>query len=209
MLSEKQQKIFEWLDNKLQLPVFADAYKGAVYSLKKQSPGYITFVSHTGRDILNSLAKIVAGIKGGKTQYEQLVDELQKKWQEDWRGQGLTSSQPQKEGHVIPCHVCEMIYNLIEKHKEGRSRSRGAGELFLNMFLGDSQIDTIPNLKKWKEAKKFFLKLAHLREMRFSMDVPIKLAENFKILEEFLYIAATREYSRIRSLDAILEEANK
>ena len=209
VLTKKQQKIFEWLDNKLQLPVFADAYKGAVFSLKKQSPGYLNFVSHTGRDILNLLAKTVAGITGGRTQYEQLVDKLQEKWLVEWRGKGLTSPKHLGEGHVIPYQVCEMIYNLIEKHKEGRQRSREADDYFFKIFLGYSDKDKIPNLKKWKEAKVFFLKRAHLREKSFTSDDPSELAENFKVLEEFLYIAATREYSRIRSLDAILEEANK
>lgn len=209
VLTEKQRQIFEWLDSKLQLPVYADAYKGAVYSLKTKSPGYITFVSHSGRDIMNSLARTVAGITSAQVQYPQLVGELQKKWQVEWRGQGLTSPQHQGAGHMIPYRVCEMISNLITKHKEGCHRSQGAGELFFNMFLGDSDIDRIPNLRKWKEAKNFFFGCAHLREKEFSLDDPSKMAENFKILEEFLYIAATSEFSRISSLNEILEEANK
>ena len=206
MLTEKQQKIFEWLDNKLQLPVFADAYTGAVLSLKTKSPGYVTFVSHIGRDIMNFLANTVVGIKGGKTQYVDLVDELQKKWQDDWRGPGITSPQYQDEGHMIPYQVCGMISNLIKEHKEGRRRSQEADDYFFNTFLGYSDKDRIPNLKKWKEAKLFFLKRAHLREKKFSLGDPSELTEKFKMLEEFLYIAATSEYSRIKSLDAILEK---
>ena len=208
-LTEKQQKIFEWLDNKLQLPVFADAYKGAVISLKKKSPGYVTFVSHTARDIMNFLAKTVAGIRGGRTQYEQLIDDLQEKWKDDWRGHGLTSSKHLGKGHVIPFQVCEMIYNLVKKHKEGRSRSRGADELFFNMFLGFSDKDKIPSLEKWEEVKDFFLKRAHLREKKFTLDDQSELEENFKWLENCLYIAATSEYSRTSTLNEILEETNK
>lgn len=207
VLTEKQQKIFEWLDNKLQLPLFADAYKGAVNLLKKKPPGYVTFVSHIGRDIMNLLAKTVAGITGGRTQYVQLVDGLQKEWQEEWRGKGLTSPQHQGEGHLIPYHVCEVISNLITEHEEGRRRSQEADDYFFNIFLGDSDKDRIPNLNKWKEAKDFFMGSTHLRVERFSLEAPSKLAQNFKMLEEFLYIAATSEYSRIRILDAILEEA--
>ena len=207
VLTEKQQKIFEWLENKLQLPVFADAYKGAVHLLKSKSPGYITFVSHTGRDIMNQLAKTVADIKGGQVQYVQLVNGLQKEWREAWRGQGLTSPQYQGEGHMIPFQVCEIISNLIEEHEKGRSRNQEADDYFFNIFLGYSDKDRIPNLKKWKEAKDFFMGCTHLRVKRFSSEAPSDLAEHFKMLEEFLYIAATSEYSRIRSLDAILEEA--
>ena len=199
------------MDNKLQLPVFAEAYNGAVLLLKTKSPGYVTFVSHTGRDIMNFLANTVAGIRGGRTQYVDLVDELQKKWQKkwqkEWRGHGLTSPQYQNEGHVIPYHVCGLISNLIKEHEGGRRRSQEADDYFFSIFLGYSDKDRIPNLKKWNEAKHFFLKRAHLREKKFKLDDPTELEENFKMLEEFLYIAATSEYSRIRSLDAILEEA--
>lgn len=209
VLTEKQQQIFEWLNSKLRFPVYADAYKGAVCLLKMKSPGYVTFVSQTGRELMNSLPRAVAGIKSSQVQYVQYVGELEKKWQNEWRGQGLTPSQHHGEGHVIPYNVCEMIADLIEKHLEGRRRDQGKDDSFFNTFLGYSDQDKIPNLKKWKETKNFFQKRNHFREEGFSLEEQSKVAENFKILEDFLHIAATSEYSRIRSLDAILEEANK
>lgn len=207
MLTEKQQTIYEWLDNKLQLSVYAEAYKGAVHLLKEKYPGYVTFVSHTGRDIMNSLAKDVAGITTSRVEYEQLVEKI--KWQDEWRGQGLSPSQHQGDGHTIPYNVCARITNLIEKHKEGKSRNQRAGDFFFDTFLGHSDIDKTSNLKKWNEARKFFLKTTHLREKGFSEEAPSKVKEHFETLEKFLYIAATSEYSRIRSLDEILEEANR
>lgn len=210
VLTEKQQQIFEWLNSKLRLPVYAEAYKGAVCLLKKKSPGYVTFVSQAGRELMNSLSRAVAGgIKSPQVQYVQYVNELEKKWENEWRGQGLTPSQYSGEGHVIPYNVCEMIANLIEEHREGRHRSQGKDDSFFNTFLGYSDQDEIPNIKKWKDAKDFFQKRTHFREEGFSLEDQSKVAENFKILEDFLHIAATSEYSRIRSLDAILEEANK
>ncbi len=209
MLTGNQQQIFEWMNDRLHLPVYADAYKGAVCLLNKKVPGYVTFVSHTGRDILNSLPQTVAGITNPRVQYEDLVNKLQKKWQDEWRGQGLTLSQHDEIGHMIPYDVCDLVIELIKEHEEGRERSQGKGELFLNTFLGDSDRDRIINLRKWKEAKRFFVECAHLREKRFSSETLSKVEEYFKVLEEFLYIAATRAYSRIRSLDEILEQANK
>lgn len=209
MLTGNQKKIFEWMNNILHLPVYADAYKGAVCLLKMKAPGYVTFVSHTGRDILNSLPQTVAGITNPQVQYVDLVNKLQNKWQDKWRGQGLTSSQTDEIGHMIPYKVCDMVNELIKEHEEGRKRSQGKGEFFFNTFLGESDRDRITNLRKWKEASRFFVECAHLREKKFSLETLSKVEEHFKVLEGFLYIAATSQYSLIRSVDEILEQANK
>ena len=57
--------------------------------------------------------------------------------------------------------------------------------------------------------KELFLFNVHICvKMNFSNEGLSKIAENFRILEEYLYIAAELEYSRIKTLDNILEEAN-
>ena len=207
VFTEKQQLIFEWL-NKLQLPVYAEAYKGAVRLLKEKSSGYGTFVSHTGRDIMNSLARAAVGIPSGRSQYEQLIDKLEKKWQDERHRQGPISHEYMGEGHVISQDIWVMITNLIEENKEGRRRNQEARELFFDMFLGSLDKDKDAIRKQWKGVRDFFFKCAHLREEDFSDEVLSNIAENFRILEEFLYIAAELEYSRMKTLDKILEEAN-
>ena len=99
-LTKKQQRIYDWL-NKLQLPVYAEAYKGAVRLLREKSSGYGTFVSHTGRDLMNSLARTVVGTRPDRVQYEQLVDNLEKKWEDERHRRGPTSPTGQGEQHVI------------------------------------------------------------------------------------------------------------
>lgn len=209
MLTEKQQKIYEWLDDKLKLPVYAEAYKGAVDMLNGKYPGYITFVSHTGRDIMNQLARIVSGISTSQVDNKKLIGNLADKWKDEWRGQELSLIQSHGDGHTIPYNVCNMVTDLIEQNKDGTIRNKGADDLFFDTFLGYSERNRIPSMKKWRKAKKFFAKRAHLREGNFSEEESPELEENFQTLEEFLYIAATRQYSRVRSLDAILEKANK
>ena len=39
MLTTEQQRVFDWLNDKLGLPVFAEAYKGALHLLDERSPG--------------------------------------------------------------------------------------------------------------------------------------------------------------------------
>ncbi len=84
MLTERQQTVFDWINDDLELPVFAEAYKGALDLLNKKSAGYITFISHAGRDLMNLLASAVKGTKGGRVQYEQLVDKFKDDWKDEW-----------------------------------------------------------------------------------------------------------------------------
>jgi hypothetical protein len=71
-LNEKQQRVYEWLNNDLSLPVFAEAYKGAIILLGHKPAGYISFVAHTGRNLINRLASTVAGIKSERVQYQDV-----------------------------------------------------------------------------------------------------------------------------------------
>ena len=209
MLTKKQQLIYDWL-NKLRLPVYAEAYKGAVSLLKEKSPGYGTFVSHTGRDIVNSLARAVIGIQGGRVQYEQMIDTLEKKWREKPRDPGSTTLRKDGDGHVISVDVFEMIEVLIKKHKEGRRRNQESGELFISTFLDYPDKEREPVRKKWRQLQQFFVGCAHLREEDLSDDILSTIESNFRTLEEeFLYIAAVRENSRLKTLGRILEETNR
>ena len=206
--AEERQQIYRWLSDKLRLSVYADAYLGATRLLEQRSPGYITFVSHAARDLMNGLARTVAGIGASQVQYRQHVDRLQEVWKDEWRGEGIATSEEENEGHLIPHEVCKMIADLIGEHMKGRRRSEGADDLFFNTFLGYSDKDKIPNMSRWRDAKRFFLANTHLRERAVQEDVHSKVEENFRILEDFLFVAATSEYSRIGTLDAILEKAN-
>lgn len=209
MLTAKQQLIHDWLV-KLRLPVYAKAYIGAVRLLKEKSPGYGTFVSHTGRDIVNSLARAVIGIQGGRVQYEQMIDILDRNWRPEWRNLGSASLRENGDGHMITVDVCEMITDLIEKHKEGRRRNQESGELFISTFLDYTDKDRESVHKKWRQLQQFFVGCAHLREENLSDDLLSTIESSFRILEdEFLYIAAVRENSRLKTLDRILEETNK
>ena len=208
MLTKKQQLIYNWL-HKVKLPVYAEAYKGAVHQLNEKAPGYGTFVSHTGRDLVNSLARAVIGLQTDRVQYDQLVDKLDKNWRDEWRRAEWASFEQHGEGHAIPDDVCKLITTLIDKHKEGRLRKKESGEIFIRTFLGYNDEDTSVIRKKWRALQDFFVGRAHLREEDFSDEALSQIETNFGILEdEFLYVAAAREYSRLKTLDGILEETN-
>lgn len=210
-LNIEQQRVYEWLNDSLSLPVFAEAYKGAVFLLSQKPSGYISFVAHAGRDLMNRLASTVVGIKSEHVQYQQHIDQLQSDWKDEWRFSDDLSPEVIENGHLIPIHVCQRITTLIEEHKSGRIRSSEADGLFFSTFLDYSDKDKIPSnfLSEWKAAKKWFLGHAHLREQSFRTETDGDLVKHFKCLDSYLYIAASSQYERLKALNEILESTNR
>ena len=209
-LNIEQQRVYEWLNDGLNLPVFAEAYKGAAILLSQKPSGYISFVAHAGRDLMNSLASTVAGIKSERVQYQQHIDKLQSDWRDEWRLSDDLSSEVVENGHFIPVRVCQRITTLIEEHKSGRIRSSEADGLFFSAFLDYSDKDKIPSnfLSEWKAAKDWFLGHAHLREKSFQAETDGDLVKHFNCLDGYLYIAASSQYERLKALNEILDETN-
>jgi hypothetical protein len=221
MLNSEQQRVFNWLDNELQLPVFAEAYKGALLFLKDKPPGYITFVSHAGRDLMNILVSTAEGIwqqetskeegkQKGRVQYHDALDKLEKEWKSEWGAGGFKKSDDTENGHLIPYEICQNIKDLIEEHRKGRLRNTDADYLFFSKFLDYFEKEKVPenSLLDWRAAKKWFRKHAHVREGKFSEEDSSDVLKHFQTLHGFLHGAAISEYERIKSLNEILEEAN-
>lgn len=209
-LKNEQRIVYEWLGERLRLPVFAEAYRGAVTLLVEKSPGYISFVSHAGRDLMNGLASTVAGIKSTRVQYQTHIDRLLSDWKDEWRQSDELSPEVAANGHLIPVLVCQKITALIEEHKSGRLKSSDANGLFFSTFLDYSDRGKIPTnfLSEWKTAKDWFLGHTHLREKPYSARTKDELEKHFKCLDGYLYIAASSQYDRLRGLDEILDATN-
>lgn len=210
-LNYEQQRIFDWLNIELGLPVFADAYKGASVLLNLKSEGYVSFVAHAGRDLMNGLAATVAKVKSERVQYQQHVDELQKHWQDSWRLEDDLSPELVTQDHHIPAKVCQMISDLIASHNSGRMRSADADSLFFSTFLDYSDRDKIPAnfLSEWKNTKQWFLAHAHLREKPFIEKTERDIEKYFNCLDGYLYIAASSQYDRLREINEILDATNQ
>ena len=208
-LSTEQQTVFNWLNDELELPVYAEAYKGALELLEKKSPGYVTFVSHAGRDLMNGLARLGTGRE--QTPYPDLVDELQNYWEDEWGTAGVDNMNTPENGHLIPYEVCAKIQDLIDRHRAGRLRASEAGILFFINFLDYADEAEIPRifLTEWKDARQWFLAHAHLRDSEFEMEASVEVERHFQTLDDLLYNAASSELDRIRSIDEILEETNE
>jgi len=211
MLNKEQHRVYEWLKDDLDLPVFAEAYKGAVILLSRKPAGYISFVAHAGRDLMNRLASTIIGIESRRVQYQEHIDKLQVEWRDEWRNNSNLTPEINEKGHFIPVEVCQKISTLIEEHKSGRMRSMEADRLFFSTFLDYSDKGRIPNnlLSEWKKARKWFQSHAHLREDPFEINIDDDLMRHFKCLDGYLYIAASSQYERLRELNEILDATNK
>jgi len=209
-LNAEQQRVFEWMNNELQLCVFAEAYKGAVVLLKTKSPGYISLVSHVGRDLMNSLARTATNIRSERVQYQNHLDAIQLIWKDEWRFDKECKAEEAIEGHLIPTSVCQKVLELINAHKKGRIRNSEADIMFFTTFIDYEQKDRIPAnfLIEWKKAKKWFQMHAHLRKPIFKPDTDGKLEEHFKCLHGYLYIAASSQYERLKEINEILDSTN-
>jgi len=212
MLTERQQTVFDWINDDLELPVYAEAYKGALDILNNKSHGYLTFVSHAGRDLMNGLVSAVESIGRQQVQYVQLVDDFKDDWKNEWGGEGFSTTEDDEEnGHLIPIAICEKIKKLVDEHTAGRLRAENTDSSFFITFLDYPDTESIPeNLsQEWRSARRWFVEHAHLREGEFGMQAPDEVERHFQNLDNFLFAAAGGELEQLRSIHEILEEANE
>ena len=209
-LTEQQQRVFDWLNSDLELPVFASAYLSAVNLMNTKPPGYITLVSHVGRDIMNILGPTVEGVRRRRVEYEDLVGEISNVWRDEWGGEGITSAENGADEIRLPLAVSKKIQILIDEHRAGSSRSGEAGAIFFNSFLGYDGVQEAPEnfLAEWESAREFFVKHAHLRKEDFPPETDSEIAEHFDKLDGLLYVAASKEYERMVRINEFLEDAN-
>ena len=212
MLTSNQQTVFDWISDDLELPVYAEVYKGALDLLNKKSPGHISFASHAGRDLMNGLAVAVKGIKRQQVQYVQLVDDFKDDWKNEWGGEGFNTIEDNDEnGHVIPNEICKKIKNLVDEHTAGRLRSEDIDSSFFTTFWDYPDKESIPgNLsQEWRNARLWFLEHTHLPEDEFEIQASNEVEKHFRDLDNFLYAAAGSELEQLRGIHEILEEANE
>ena len=212
MLTSNQQTVFNWINDDLELPAYAEVYKGALDLLNKKSPGHISFASHAGRDLMNGLAAAVKGIKRQQVQYVQLVDDFKNDWKDEWGGEGFNIIEDNDEnGHVIPNEICKKIKNLVDEHTAGRLRAEDIDSSFFITFLDYPDKENIPgNLsQEWRNARLWFLEHTHLPEDEFEIQASNEVEKHFRDLDNFLYAAAGSELEQLRGIHEILEEANE
>ena len=211
ILSPRQQQIYEWINDKLGLPVYADIFGGAAVFLNQRPPGYVTFVAHAGRDIMNGLARAFRGDERKRVDYVHHLNNIAPYWDDRWGSLSGFSTTEEPSHHEIPHDICAKLQSLMDDHKRGQDRNEETNEIFFATFLRYDDRKKIPVnfLNEWKNARKWFQGHAHTRKSILGSEVNAQLAKHFQALENFLYVAASSQYQRIRGLDEILDETNR
>ncbi len=210
ILSPEQERIYGWINDELRLPVYADVFGGAAVLLNQKPSGYVTFVAHAGREIMNGLARTVRGDERNQVQYVNLLNEIAPVWNDQWGASTGFSNSEVPSHHEISRDICVMLKSLIDEHRQGLVRNEETNEVFFSTFLDYRDKDNIPKnfMREWKDARQWFLKHAHAREGVFCPDVESEIVKHFETLETYLLAAADSQYERIRGINEILDETN-
>ena len=126
-LNTRQVRIYKWINDTLQLSVYADLYAGAAILLKQKPPGYMTFVAHAGRDLMNGLARTVRGDKRQQVPYANHLDRIKSVWEDRWGASSGFSESEQPSHQEIPHATLVKLQALI--------RSEPYGECFRTIQL--------------------------------------------------------------------------
>ena len=209
-LTPEQQRVLEWLSVTLALPVYAEVYQGALFLLKCKPPGFVTFVAHAGREIMNGLGPTISGDQRNQVQYVQHVSKLQNDWKDEWTGRGFMTPGDPTGGHTIPYDVCQIVRDLVDDHKKGRARANRPESIFFGELLDYESLERVPRnfVREWRNIKAGFLKSAHLGDAAYAEAAASDIERHFHTLDGLLYVAASTEFERLRGLHDILEQAN-
>jgi hypothetical protein len=218
----QSKRIYGWLREQGGLG-FAENYKGAAMLMYTKWPGYVRFVSHALRDILNRFPAVMTKEEVGRVEYVQQLDRILAGWTAEKlpRGPIVTSSgalEAQVTGRFVAVTIspklAEQLVELLDDHEQGRARSVDNPLRFLEICIPESagRPDLLASPREqWKLLQKDAVHLTH--ENGGGCDEEDEAActslfQRFEMLLSSLSNLAGSYYQSLENLDAILEEAN-
>jgi hypothetical protein len=217
--NEKRERICRWLRDK-GAPSFAKTYTGTVIILHNQHPGYVRFVCHGVRDIINGLPALLAGLERPQVQYAHLVGDLESQWDEQKLprvppvidsvepGLSIKGSFPDA---TIPGPIIAKVVNLLDEHNSGRVRVTENPFRFFEVCAPENKNRReviAPMVESWREMQGVFRRNVHESGARDLLKAADEVTRAFGVFEEILSSFATGFYEQMEVLDEILEKAN-
>lgn len=218
----QRERIFAWLRDQGGSG-FAEDFKGATMLMHMKVPGYVRFVCHALRDILNGLPAVIAKEERKQVQYPQRLDRIFTRWATEKlpRGPIVASSgvlEEQVTGRfvavTISAELVEQLAELLNEHEQGRARGRNNPLTFLEAAIPESagrpDLLAMPRAQ-WKALQDDALHLVHENGGGCDKDdeaACASLFQRFETLLSSLSSFAGSYYHSLENLDAILEEAN-
>jgi hypothetical protein len=217
--SEKRERICRWLCDK-GASSFAETYKGAVIILHHRHPGYVRFVCHGVRDIINGLPALLARLERPQVDYVKLVGDLESQW--DGRKLPrlppvINSAEPGPtiKGNfpdaTIPGSIIARVVNLLNEHNSGRVRATENPFRFFEVCAPENKNRReliAPMVGRWREMQGVFKRNVHESGARDLLKAADEVTRAFGVFEEILSSFATGFYEQMEVLDEILENAN-
>jgi hypothetical protein len=215
--TEERQKLFEWIKANGS-ESFADIYKGGVFNLFEKTPGYVRFVAHAARDLMNGMAAHKLGLERQQVQYAQLVEKLKLAFDSiHLIRPSLMEAKPLLETTTtnsevsIPVQVMEKIEILLQEHARGSDRQSKSPYRFFQAFVSgpdDMKEAAEAFAKTWLNLQEWFKGAAHENGQLPSVKRLNDLQGKFQQLESIMLAVADHYQNTIKRIDEILDQAN-
>lgn len=200
-------------------PSLGELYKAALMMIYDGNfPGRTRFIAHAVREIRNRLPDVICGVKRGRVEYVNRLDELWRQWiksglnLDDPDSQPTTSARQVPEKYVsVPFPLFRKVSDLVREHVEKRETQRQkAARLFEAISPGDQDLlDYLrPVIFQWLEVTDWFVGKAHDSGVQDNVTDEKELNERFELFEMSLGTLLRGFFKTIEGLDEVLEDAN-
>ena len=209
--SPKRNELLKWFSRNAK--PLAEAYEGAVRLLDEANfPGRVHFIAHAVRDIADRLVFVLdPQLEGGRVQYENEMDGIEKLWPELQTIQETTDGSAVKDTVTIGYRLASKIDALVRAHGERRQRPSNY-ELLFRFLMRKEPTQAQVNQRvtsDFKETREWFMKLTHLRNREAPKVDENELQAQFSKFEGMLYSFVGDFFTSTGELDEILHKANK
>jgi hypothetical protein len=215
----QRERIYTWLRDQ-GAAGFAESFKGAAMLMHGKGPGYVRFVSHALRDILNGFPAVITREDRKQVQYVHLLNRILVRWAAEKLPRGpIQGSSGALEGEAagrfiaatISAELVQELAELLNEHEQGRVRGKDNPLTFLEACIPESagRVDLLamPRLQ-WKALQQDARQLTHENGAGCDKDDEAACADLFQRFETLLSSLAGSYYNSLENIDAILEQAN-
>jgi hypothetical protein len=216
--SPQRQTIYDWMREN-NLLSFAALYVGVVTVIHQRTPGFVRFVGHAVRDMMNGMAAIKLNLHSRRqADYVKLVDGILLPWTKHGVPRSfarVSSETPNGETAVssetfsVPIAVVSAIHDLLDKHESARARSNQSVYLFFEAFIDAAQEPTAAHVTAWKDLHAWFQQKCHDNGTLPDQELEQETEKKFCELESIFLTVADRHKNTITRLDEILDQANR
>jgi len=211
LMPPRRRELLNWF--RCSAAPLADAYEGAVRLLQQEDfPGRVHFISHAVRDIADRLVFVLdPQLEGGRVQYENEMDEIEKLWPKLQTIQGTAGGPAAQDAVPIDYRLALRIDSLVGAHRKRRQRPSNSELLFRYLMRQEPSLAEVNQrlVSDFRKMQKWFMKLTHLRKGEAPKVDENELQTQFSKFEGMLHSFVGDFFTGTAELDEILQQANQ